>query len=69
MLAGVTPAGAWRRLGRVEKHNSTVLFQVFSPQIPLDLGTEVAHLQSIAIDDSGSNSNLERAGMAPFVEN
>jgi len=28
-------------LGSVEKHDSTVLFQVFNPQIPLDLGTEV----------------------------
>jgi hypothetical protein len=30
-------------LGSVEKHDSTVLFQVFNPQIPLDLGTEVVH--------------------------
>jgi len=56
--------------GSAEKHNSTVLFQVFSPQIPLDLSTEVAHLQSIAIDDSGSNSNPEGVGVCgPFVEN
>jgi hypothetical protein len=52
-------------LGDVEKHNSTVLFQVFSLQIPLDFGAEVAHLQSIAIDDAGSNSNPEGASVAP----
>ena len=40
----VKPSGfAGAALGSVEKHDSTVLFQVFNPQIPLDLGTEVVH--------------------------
>jgi hypothetical protein len=70
MLAGVRPAGAWRAaLGSVEKHNSTVLFLVFSSQIPLDFGTELAHLQSIPIDNSGSNSNPEGVRVAPSLEN
>ena len=30
-------------LGSAKKHDSTVHFQVFNPQIPLDLDTEVAH--------------------------